>query len=104
MAATTIAAAPPNKRNERKTAQSEKLIAKRDLGSCRLIRGATRPAKIATAANRKLSVEYGRESIAARRNAAPSTIVTVFTVLERLSLLIPVGYSRGRNKRKAGVR
>jgi len=51
MTETTMAAGPPYRRNVRKTAASEKLIANRDRGSVRLIRGPTRVEKAITRKN-----------------------------------------------------
>lgn len=81
-AATTIAAGPPYKRKVRNTAASEKLIAKRDRGKVKLIRGPTKVENARTMKNPELIVSPGK---AAKDNAmqiAPDAIVTAFVMLE----------------------
>lgn len=91
-AAITIAAGPPYIKNVRKTAASEKLIAKRDLGNVRLILGATITAKPRMTKKPQLNEAFGRSDSARANDTVAARIRIPLTKLERVSLFIKGGF------------
>ena len=83
-----IAAAPPYKRNARKTEASEKLMANRDLGNCKLILGAIKVAKTIRSRKLQFTAAEGRVASAITVHATPAKIVVPFVRFERVSLVI----------------
>ena len=104
-AATTIADGPPNIKNARKTDASEKLIANRDLGRARLIRGATMVEKARINRKPQLIVFAGRSASAKKKQAPPAAIIIHFAIFERESLFIKAGQGEQNRRvlRDAGL-
>ena len=90
-AAITIAAGPPYMRKVRKTAASEKLIANRDLGSVRLIRGVITTEHARITKKPQLSCAFGRSESARAKATVAARITIPLKVFERGSLFIKGG-------------
>ena len=87
-AATIIAADPPYSRKVKNTAASEKLIANRERGSVRLIRGPTIVENASTNKKPKLNASRGRVASDKTMHTKPIEITIPFVRSEWVALFI----------------